>query len=155
MSPLLGNITVEGVWVNLPENVMTPERVTVDGKGGVTESTFARFIASQHLETEARLRKEGVEQTLWGHPLVTEYMEMCVAARVLRRMRNYQEIVDSLFADANIKLNLFLSGFANIAEDIGPVAAVEFEDTPGQSEWLPNSKYVYDGFLGMTDDARQ
>lgn len=150
----LGEILIGNVWMNLPETVMTPERVQVDGKGGVTLDTFNRLVRSQKLETEARLRKEGVEQDLWGHEMVTEYMELCVAARVLRRMRNYQEMVDSLFADANIKLNLFLSGFANIAEDIGPVAAVEFEDTPGSSVWLPKSKFVYEGFVGMTDDNR-
>ena len=79
-------------------------------------------------------------------------MELCVAARVLRRMKVYQDMVDSLFADANIKLNLFLAGFAGIAEDIGPVAAVEFEDEPGSSPWLPQSGYVYRGFNGMVDD---
>ena len=149
---LLGIILEDNVWTNLPENILRPSVVQVDGKGGVTNYAYERLLKSQLLETEARLRKEGVEQALWSHDLVTEYMEMCVAARILRRMRNYQEIADSLFADANMKLNLFLEGFAGVAEDIGPVAAVEFEDEPGTSEWLPDRKFVYNGFVRMKAD---
>lgn len=149
----LGTVTVQNVWTNLPENILIPERVQVDGKGGVTEYSFGRLVTSQLLETEARLRKEGVELALWGHAMILEYMELCVAARVLRRMKVYQDIVDSLFADANIKLNLFLAGFAGVAEDIGPVAAVEFEEVEGSSDWLPKRKFVYDGFNGMVTDG--
>lgn len=147
----LGQVTEDHVFSNLPEQVQRPNIVQQDGRGGVTEYSFARLIASQLLETEARLRKEGVDPALWGHTLVTEYMEMCVAARVLRRMKQFQEMVDSLFADANIKLNLFLEGFAGVAEDIGPVSTVEFDESGTSTPWLPAGKYLYDGF-NLTGD---
>lgn len=142
----------QNVFLALPENVRKPDMVLEDGKGGVTRYAYDRLVRSQLLETEARLRKEGVETALWSHELVTEYMELCIGARVLRRIKVYQELADSLFADANIKLNLFLEGFAGVAEDIGPVSAVEFEDTPGTSVWLPaGGKFVYDGFKFPSD----
>ena len=136
--------TEDGVWSHMPDRVRRPAETLRDGDGGVSQSTYDRLNASHKLETEARLRKEGVSITLWGHLLVADYMEMCLAARICRRLRTYQELADSLFADANIKLNLFLEGFAGVAEDIGPAATVQFDDTI--AAWLPDGKFIYDGF---------
>lgn len=141
-------ITEDGVFSHMPDKTRRPADTPRDGDGGVSASTYARMVASQLLETEARLRKEGVEQTLWEHLLVQDFMEMCLAARICRRLRTYQELADSLFADANIKLNLFLEGFAGVAEDIGPAQAVEFGD---MQDWLPNSRYINNGFVLPTD----
>ena len=63
---LLGEVTEDNVFTNLPENILRPNVVQSDGRGGVTDYSFARLLKSQLLETEARLRKEGVDQSPSG-----------------------------------------------------------------------------------------
>lgn len=125
---MLPDIDVERVYRYIPGEVRRPDEVTREGQGGVTMAGYNQLAEGVKAETYAHLSSNGVPSDLWGHILIREYMEMQVAARILRRIRAFQELADSLFADSNIKLKTFFSGVANIPLDVGTGSSVD--DTP-------------------------
>lgn len=125
---MLPDVEVERVYRYIPGEVRRPDEVTREGQGGVTMAGFNQLVEGVKAETYAHLTANNVPQELWQHTLIREYMEMQVAARILRRIRSYQEVADSLFADSNIKLRTFFEGVANIPMDVGIGQSID--DTP-------------------------
>ncbi len=122
---MLPTIRVEEVWYYMPADVRKPDEVAREGQGGVTQAAFEHIKNGVMAETTAILVANGVRAELWGHDLVKDYMLMQVAARILRRIRVYQEVANSLFADSNIRLRNFLEGVVGIAPDVGEGRGVD------------------------------
>lgn len=136
-------ITVEGVWLHMPVGIKLPDQVTADGQQGVTANTYQRIADGVEVELSARLAGLQVtDEDLLEHDLLNEAACMWVAARILRKLRTYQEIADSLFADANIKLRVFLENLAGVSEDVGTGATVSV----GGEHYLPDPEDWSYGF---------
>ncbi len=116
---MLPEVGVDEVWYYMPADVRRPEEVVREGQGGVTLAAFRHIKEGVKAEAVSVLRANGVPEAIWDHPLVRDYIILQIAARVLRRVRAYQELADSLFADSNIKLRSFMEGVAGIAPDAG------------------------------------
>ena len=148
--PSLIVIDPDKTYIHIPTDIKKPAEVASDGRGGVTLETFNSLAISQQVELEVRLTLAGVPETLWEHALLREAAEMMVAARILRRLRTFQEVGDSLFADANIKLRLFFSGVANVSEEGSGMELVVIEEegvNKAQRPWLYDPNDLVDGFL--------
>lgn len=124
---MLPEIEVERVFRYIPGEVRRPDETTREGQGGVTMAGFNQLVEGVKAETYAHLKANEVPQELWDHVLLKEYMEMQTAARILRRIRAFQELADSLFADSNIKLRAFLEGVANTPPDVGLGDSVDYD----------------------------
>jgi hypothetical protein len=151
-------LTEDGVWTHLVADLKRPISVTEDGKGGVTVDTFNRLKAGVVVEFTVRCQVAGVDVALYEHPLLIDAMEIQLAARILRRLRVYQEVADSLFADANIKWRLFLEGVAGVSEDgtyIEMINVVEAGHKPQRLPWTPEPNAMVDGFTVHPERERR
>lgn len=142
-------LTEDGVWAHLVADLKRPNEVTKDGQGGITRETYERLEQSVIVEFTARCTLARVPESLRDHPLLKDAMELQLAARILRRLRAYQEVADSLFADANIKWRLFLEAIAKTDESGAHPELIEI--TEGGHEalrqpWLTEPNALVDGF---------
>lgn len=136
---------LDDVWVHMPDpKIKRPPDVS-PGQPGVDEFSYNRIHRSTMLELQARMRANQVPEEHWDNELLNDAFSMMVCARMLRRMRSYQEVADSLFADANIKIRLFMEGVVGIVEDAGTIETVSTESTV--SPWLPNVTDWVNGFV--------
>ncbi|ABU96924.1 hypothetical protein [Thermus phage P23-45] len=124
---MLPEVSVDEVWYYMPAEVRRPEEVVREGQGGVSLAAFRHIKNGVMAEAASHLKANGVPEGLWNHELIRDYILMQIAARILRRVRAYQELADSLFADSNIKLRAFLEGVAQVAPDVGTGDWVEDE----------------------------
>lgn len=109
-------LDVAAVYSHIPANLRMPGEVNRDGEQGITQATYDKIVGDSLVELEAQLDMLGVPEELRQHPLLVSYMELVSAARITRRLRIHQETADSLFADANIRLRLFLERHGYDAE---------------------------------------
>ena len=130
---MLPNVGVEQVWYYLPAEVRKPEEVVREGQGGVTLPAFNHIMQGVRAEAAAHLSTNGIPVTLWSHSLLQDYIAMQVAARILRRIRSYQELANSLFADSNIKLRAFMESEAQVAPDAG--MGEDYSEEPVLPKW--------------------
>lgn len=147
--PLSDNISEDGVYTHVVADISRPSDVAQDGRGGVTQDTYNRLRIGVGVEFAARLHMAQVDPVLFDHPLLIDAMELQLAARILRRLRTYQEVADSLFADANIKWRLFLEAVAQTTEDgnaIDLVNIVEDGHRPQREPWTADPNELVSGF---------
>lgn len=142
-------ISEDGVFTHVVADINRPDEVQQDGRGGVTTATYNRLKAGVEVEFQARLLLAQVDPALYDHPLLIDAMEIQLAARLLRRLRTFQEVADSLFADANIKWRLFLEAIAQTTEDggvIDMVNIVEEGHRPQREPWTSDPNEGVSGF---------
>lgn len=96
-----------GVFSVLPFGIKSPDDVRIDGEQGVTRETYTRLLDSVETEITVRLDAGRVPTQLRRHKLIVQAADRLMAAQIARKMKSYQELANSLFADANIKLRLF------------------------------------------------
>lgn len=134
--------SISGVYSHIPANLRPPEDVNVDGQAGITESTYALIQNNTLVELGANLDVYEVPVSLRDHPLLNSAAEMFIAARILRRIRTYQEVADSLFADANVQLRLFYQAVAKIVPDVESPELVYGEGASiiADGDWLPTAE---------------
>jgi hypothetical protein len=142
-------LSEDGVFSHLVADLKRPRDVPEDGRAGITQTTYNRIRASVETEFAAKLHMAGVPVSLHEHPLLNDAAEVQLAARILRRLRTYQEVADSLFADSNVKWRLFLEAVAGVSEDGGYIDLITIEDeglAPHQRPWLSEPNDLVGGF---------
>lgn len=146
-------VSEEGVWLYIPTDLPKPSAAP-DRAGNVGQAEYDRLKNGVLIELEVRFHSAGIPQDLWQHTLVRDAAEMMIAARILRRIRTYQDVSDSLFADANVKLRLFFEGVAGKSENgtgIEMLIIGEEGVDRAQQPWLPNANDLVDGFMSHRD----
>lgn len=108
--------TEDGVWALLPFDTKRPDAVRRDGEMGVTRATYDQLVLSVESEITVRLDVAGIKAAQRRHRLVTDAANLLVAAQICRKVQNYQAVAASYFADANVKLRLFLESVGGYAE---------------------------------------
>jgi hypothetical protein len=142
-------LSENGVFAHVVADLERPYKVDQDGRAGITQGTYDRLEQGVKTEFAARLYMAGVPSNLHEHALLVDAMELQLAARILRRLRVYQEVADSLFADSNVKWRLFLEAIAGVTEDggyIDLVSAVESELETPQVPWTTEPNDLISGF---------
>jgi hypothetical protein len=104
---------LERVWKYIPAEVLRPNQVTIDGKGGVTQARYDEFVldAWEKARMHLRARFDLVLPPIADLPpedaeYVKDAVAAIVAAYILRRLPAYQ----ALYKDA------FAEGFASLDE---------------------------------------
>lgn len=147
-------ITEAGVWFHIPADIPLPSQAP-DRPGAIRAAEFERLKSGVLTELAVRFTRSQAEEAHWGHDLVRDASEMLVAARILRRVRSYQEIADSLFADANVKIRLWFEGVVGKDEHgTGAELLVIGEEGVDQAQrpWLHDPNDMVDGFRPLPVD---
>lgn len=115
--------TEEGVTSVLPFNMKRPDEVRIDGEQGVTRPTYDLLLDSVETEITVRLDSAGVTASMRRHKLITQAADRLMAAQIARKMKTFQDLANSLFAEANVKLRLFFDGVHGTSEGREKLAA--------------------------------
>lgn len=102
--------TEDAVFQVLPAEVLRPDRVAIDGKGGVSTQTFHAYQLRYKSSMDVDIRRAGL-------PLPSEpYHELLVAAEahmvagaIMRRFSTMQQQYKDAYATGNIFLRQYIS----------------------------------------------
>lgn len=125
----MARVTVSDVWRHVPPEINTPDKVTVDGKGGVTQQTYDALV--QYAEAQADIHLQSRYGLTLPAVIASEdvtlklALSQLVAAYILRTLKAYQAISKDLFANAFATLDEWAEWKL---EKSGSVVAPEFID---------------------------
>ncbi|WP_155299030.1 hypothetical protein [Deinococcus kurensis] len=100
----------DDVFVVLPAELRRPADVQVDGKQGVTQSTFNAFTLRYRYSIDADIKKAGLPIPAGPyHPLLVAAHAHMIAGAVMRKFTSMQQQYKDAYATGNIFLRQYIT----------------------------------------------
>ena len=123
---------VERVWRYMPSQVLTPDKVASDGKGGVTQDTFDTFLQVAKERVTDKIEAAGLEAPDLDaeelSPVLESVIAQVTAAYVLRKFPTYEALYKDYFANGFATLDEYI---AELQRQLGTGSGPEFVDEEG------------------------